>query len=108
MRRLAVLDLVTGEQPVTSRSGSIQAVFNGEIYNYVELRRELEGKGYALRGTGDSEVIPHLYEEYGIEFVTRLNGMFAIALWDSRCRRPRTLACRLPRLLVKRVARLLA
>ena len=87
MRRLAVLDLVTGEQPVTSRSGSIQAVFNGEIYNYVELRRELEGKGYALRGTGDSEVIPHLYEEYGIEFVTRLNGMFAIALWDSRCRR---------------------
>jgi asparagine synthase (glutamine-hydrolysing) len=87
MRRLAVLDLQTGDQPVSNRAGTIQAVFNGEIYNYLELRRELAAKGYVLRGTGDSEIIPHLYEEYGLEFVTRLNGMFAIALWDSQCRR---------------------
>jgi len=87
MRRLAVLDLQTGDQPVTNRAATVQAVFNGEIYNYLELRRELIAKGYSLHGTGDSEIIPHLYDEYGIEFVTRLNGMFAIALWDSQCRR---------------------
>ena len=87
MRRLAVLDLQTGDQPVTNRTQTVHAVFNGEIYNYRELRRELTAKGYPLQGTGDSEIIPHLYDEYGIEFVTRLNGMFAIALWDSRCRR---------------------
>ncbi len=87
MRRLAVLDLLTGEQPVKNHSGTVHAVFNGEIYNYVELRKELAAKGYSLRGTGDSEVIPHLYQEYGSGFVSRLNGMFAIALWDSACRR---------------------
>lgn len=87
MRRLAVLDLQTGDQPVSNRTGTVHAVFNGEIYNYLELRHELTAKGYSLRGSGDSEIIPHLYEEYGIEFVTRLNGMFAIALWDSECRR---------------------
>ena len=87
MRRLAVLDLQTGDQPVSNRAATVHAVFNGEIYNYLELRRELVAKGYALHGSGDSEIIPHLYEEYGIEFVTRLNGMFAIALWDSECRR---------------------
>jgi asparagine synthase (glutamine-hydrolysing) len=87
MRRLAVLDLQAGNQPVTNRTQTVYAVFNGEIYNYVELRRELAAKGYPLHGTGDSEIIPHLYDEYGLEFVTRLNGMFAIALWDSRCRR---------------------
>ena len=86
MRRLAVIDLLTGEQPVSNRSGTVQAVFNGEIYNFRELRSELVAKGYVLRGTGDSEVIPHLYEEYGSGFVTRLNGMFAIALWDSTAR----------------------
>ncbi len=87
MRRLAILDLQTGDQPVCNRAGTVHAVFNGEIYNYIELRRELTAKGYSLCGTGDSEIIPHLYDEYGMEFVTRLNGMFAIALWDSRCRR---------------------
>ena len=87
MRRLAVIDLETGEQPVTSESGGIQAVFNGEIYNYRELRAELIAKGCILRGTGDSEVIPHLYAEYGVAFLSRLNGMFAIALWDSTARR---------------------
>ncbi len=87
MRRLAVIDLQTGDQPVRNQSGTVHAVFNGEIYNYLELRRELSAKGYVLHGSGDSEIIPHLYDEYGIEFVTRLNGMFAIALWDSGCRR---------------------
>jgi asparagine synthase (glutamine-hydrolysing) len=92
MRRLAVLDLATGDQPVSNHSKTVHAVFNGEIYNYLELRRELVEKGYSLRGTGDSEVIPHLYEEYGPAFVSRLNGMFAIALWDSRQRQ--LLLCR--------------
>jgi asparagine synthase (glutamine-hydrolysing) len=87
MRRLAVLDLVSGDQPVRNRSGSVHAVYNGEIYNYLELRAELTAKGYPLRGTGDSEIIPHLYDEYGLDFVRKLNGMFAIALWDSEQRR---------------------
>jgi len=87
MRRLAVLDLTSGDQPVSNQSKTVHAVFNGEIYNYLELRRELTQKGYALRGTGDSEIIPHLYDEYGPEFVARLNGMFAIALWDSTQRK---------------------
>jgi asparagine synthase (glutamine-hydrolysing) len=84
MRRLAVLDLVTGDQPVTNEAGTVHAVFNGEIYNYRELRAELAAKGHRLRGTGDSEVIPRLYEEHGLAFLSRLNGMFAIALWDSQ------------------------
>jgi asparagine synthase (glutamine-hydrolysing) len=87
MRRLAVLDLVTGDQPVTNEAGTVHAVFNGEIYNYRELRAELAAKGHRLRGTGDSEVIPRLYEEHGLAFLSRLNGMFAIALWDSRAQR---------------------
>ncbi|HEY1892341.1 MAG TPA: asparagine synthase (glutamine-hydrolyzing) [Steroidobacteraceae bacterium] len=87
MRRLAVLDLVTGDQPVANEAGTVRAVFNGEIYNYRELRAELTAKGHRLRGTGDSEVIPRLYEEHGLAFLSRLNGMFAIALWDSKLQR---------------------
>src|SRR5512146_932440 len=87
MRRLAVLDLVTGDQPVTNEAGTVHAVFNGESYNYRELRAELAAKGHRFRGTGDSEVIPRLYEEHGIAFLSRLNGMFAIALWDSGLKR---------------------
>lgn len=84
MRRLAIIDLTTGDQPVANTSGSIQVVFNGEIYNYRELRQDLIAKGHVFKSSGDSEVIPHLYEEYGLDFIARMNGMFAIALWDSR------------------------
>ncbi|MEJ1960425.1 MAG: asparagine synthase (glutamine-hydrolyzing) [Gammaproteobacteria bacterium] len=87
MRRLAIIDLSTGDQPVSNTSGTVKAVFNGEIYNYRDLRAELTAKGHTFRSTGDSEVIPHLYEEYGLEFINRLNGMFAIALWDAPKRR---------------------
>jgi asparagine synthase (glutamine-hydrolysing) len=87
MRRLAVLDLITGDQPVSNEAGTVRAVFNGEIYNYRELRSELAAKGHRFRGTGDSEVIPRLYEEHDLGFLSRLNGMFAIALWDSERKR---------------------
>jgi asparagine synthase (glutamine-hydrolysing) len=82
-QRLRVLDLETGQQPVANETGDVTAVFNGEIYNFAELRRELVAQGHEVRGTGDTPVIPHLYEEDGAEFVRRLRGMFALALWDA-------------------------
>ncbi|HEY4346293.1 MAG TPA: asparagine synthase (glutamine-hydrolyzing) [Gaiellaceae bacterium] len=81
-RRLAIIDLQTGEQPIANEDGGIVAVFNGEIYNFRRIRRELEAKGHQIRGSGDSPLIPHAYEEWGLGFVERLEGMFAIALWD--------------------------
>jgi asparagine synthase (glutamine-hydrolysing) len=81
-RRLAIIDLATGDQPVESERRNVAAVFNGEIYNFRALRRELEARGHEIRGTGDSPLIPHAYEEWGLDFVARLEGMFAIALWD--------------------------
>src|SRR5947207_4822856 len=83
-RRLQVIDLQTGSQPVANESGDVVTVFNGELYNFAELRRELAAQGHEVRGTGDTPVIPHLYEEHGPAFVERLSGMFAIALWDAR------------------------
>jgi asparagine synthase (glutamine-hydrolysing) len=83
-RRLQIIDLVTGSQPVTNEGGDVVAVFNGEIYNFLELRDELVGRGHVLPGTGDTPVIPHLYEEYGPHFAERLSGMFAVAVWDRR------------------------
>jgi asparagine synthase (glutamine-hydrolysing) len=80
-RRLQVIDLSTGSQPVTNETGDVTAVFNGELYNFHELRRELSG--HEVRVTGDTPVIPHLYEEHGVGFVERLGGMFALALWDA-------------------------
>jgi asparagine synthase (glutamine-hydrolysing) len=83
MRRLAIIDLTTGDQPVSDSTGNLQAVFNGEIYNYRELRAELLAEGHMFRSQGDSEVIPHLYQRHGLDALRRLNGMFAIALWDA-------------------------
>jgi asparagine synthase (glutamine-hydrolysing) len=82
-RRLRVIDLETGGQPVANERGSVAAVFNGELYNFRELRRELAARGHAVAGTGDTPTIPHGYEEDGPGFVRRLRGMFAIALWDA-------------------------
>jgi asparagine synthase (glutamine-hydrolysing) len=87
MRRLAIIDLVTGDQPMPNEDGAIQVVFNGEIYNHRELRRELEAKGHRFRSRSDTEVIPHLYETHGLGFAEKLNGIFGIALWDARERR---------------------
>jgi len=80
-RRLQVIDLETGSQPVANESGEVVCVFNGELYNFRELRAELSS--HEVRGTGDTPVIPHLYEEHGVQFVERLSGMFALALWDA-------------------------
>ena len=84
IRRLAIIDVGTGQQPVSNESQTIHLVFNGEIYNFKSLRDDLSSKGHHFRSNGDSEVLVHLYEEYGIEFIQKLSGMFAIAIWDSR------------------------
>jgi asparagine synthase (glutamine-hydrolysing) len=85
-RRLAIIDLETGDQPVGNESRQVQAVLNGEIYNYRELREGLTARGHRLRSRGDSEVLVHLWEELGPELVGRLRGMFALAVFDARQR----------------------
>jgi asparagine synthase (glutamine-hydrolysing) len=84
MRRLAIIDLNSGQQPMFNETGDIGIVFNGEIYNYHELRADLEARGHRFATQSDTESIVHLYEEYGPDGIARLNGMFAIAIWDSR------------------------
>jgi asparagine synthase (glutamine-hydrolysing) len=86
-RRLAIIDLQTGDQPIGNEDGRIQVVQNGELYNYRELRRDLERAGHSFATHCDTEVLVHLYEEHGIDFAERLRGMFAVALWDGPRRR---------------------
>jgi asparagine synthase (glutamine-hydrolysing) len=87
MRRLSIIDLVTGQQPITNEDDSLWIVFNGEIYNYLELHDRLVQKGHNFKTKSDTEVIIHAYEEYGDRCVEHFNGMFAFALWDKPKRR---------------------
>ncbi|MCY3923810.1 MAG: asparagine synthase (glutamine-hydrolyzing) [Chloroflexi bacterium] len=82
-RRLSIIDLQGGDQPMSNETGTVHVVFNGEIYNFVELRESLAGHGHRFRTRSDTETIVHAYEQWGDEFVNHLNGMFAIALWDE-------------------------
>jgi len=86
-RRLSIIDLAGGHQPMSDREETVWVVFNGEIYNFHELRRELESFGYAFRTNSDTEVIIHGYKQWGDEVLNRLNGMFGLAIWDSRQKR---------------------
>ncbi len=86
MRRLSIIDLATGHQPVRNEDGTVWVVFNGEIYNFKELRRDLERRGHRFYTTSDTETIVHLYEDYGADAVTHLRGMFAFAVWDTKRR----------------------
>ena len=86
-RRLAIIDLETGDQPIANEDESLHVVQNGEIYNYEELRRELERAGHRFRTHGDTEVLVHAYEHWGDAFPRRLRGMFALAIWDAPRRR---------------------
>src|SRR5262245_12032573 len=83
MRRLSIIDLAGGRQPVANETKTIWVVCNGELYNFEELRKDLQGRGHTFRCMSDTEVIVHLYEELGLDFLKRIRGMFAIALWDT-------------------------
>jgi asparagine synthase (glutamine-hydrolysing) len=85
-RRLAIIDLESGDQPIPNEDGTITVACNGEIYNYIELREQLEARGHRFRTRSDVETIVHLYEEFGPECVGHLRGMFGFALWDARKR----------------------
>jgi asparagine synthase (glutamine-hydrolysing) len=86
MQRLSIIDLKTGQQPIGNEDGSVQVVFNGEIYNYRQLAHDLVERGHVLATTSDTEVIVHLWEDYGPDCVRHLSGMFAFAVWETRSR----------------------
>ncbi len=87
MRRLSIIDLTTGRQPIPNEDKTVWVVYNGEIFNFPELKPELQSRGHKFTTNADTEVIVHLYEEMGEDFATRLNGMFAVALWDTKKRK---------------------
>lgn len=85
--RLSIMDPQNGKQPITNEDGSVIIIFNGEIYNYLELRRNLEERGYIIENNSDTAILPHMYEEYGTAMFKKLNGQFAVAIWDRvKCR----------------------
>src|SRR5271155_1662153 len=86
-RRLSIIDLAGGHQPMSDREESVWVIFNGEIYNFPELKRELEGFGHVFRTNSDTEVIIHGYKQWGDEVLNHLNGMFGLAIWDAQQRR---------------------
>jgi len=86
-RRLSIIDLAGGHQPMSDREESVWVIFNGEIYNFLELRRELEGYGHVFHTKSDTEVIVHGYKQWGDDVLNRLNGMFGLGIWDARHRR---------------------
>ncbi|HUQ31816.1 MAG TPA: asparagine synthase (glutamine-hydrolyzing) [Pyrinomonadaceae bacterium] len=87
MRRLSIIDLAGGHQPMSGEDGKVTVVFNGEIYNYLEIKKELEARGHRFQTNSDTETIVHAYEEYGADCVESLRGMFAFAVWDERERK---------------------
>ena len=84
--RLSIIDVAGSRQPLANEDETVWVTFNGEIYNYRELRDELQGRGHRFQTQGDTETLVHLYEEYGPEMVDRLIGMFAFAIWDKKSR----------------------
>ena len=84
MRRLSIIDLSTGHQPIHNEDQTVWVVFNGEIYNFRELRAELEGAGHRFYTATDTEVIVHAYEQWGADAIRRFDGMFGLAIWDRR------------------------
>src|SRR5687768_9261090 len=86
-RRLSIIDLATGDQPLANEDESVWVVFNGEIYNFADVRAELEAAGHVFRTRSDTEIIVHGYEQWGAAAVERFRGMFAFAVWDARARR---------------------
>ena len=87
MRRLSIIDLAGGQQPISGEDGSVTIVFNGEIYNFLELKNHLQSRGHVFRTNSDTEAIVHAYEEYGESCVEHLRGMFAFAIWDDKAQR---------------------
>ncbi|MCA1554838.1 MAG: asparagine synthetase B, partial [Chloroflexi bacterium] len=86
MRRLSIIDLANGQQPIWNEDESCCIVYNGELYNFRELRPQLAALGHVFRTQSDTEVVLHAYEQWGVDCLSRFNGMFALALWDGRTR----------------------
>ncbi len=82
--RLSIIDLTTGAQPLANQDESLWIVYNGELFNYIEIKRDLEAAGHVFRTRSDTEVVLHAYEEYGIDCFTRFNGQWALAIWNVR------------------------